>query len=170
MNEEPLPPHRRRTIRIVISTCAVVMILFGVFWNQLAVQYHRTGMEWANAERAAYDEGRPRGFLARNLSRSDVEAWSNHHRDALVRSKELIHRQFLFANVACPSVEAQWLEQRFYKRNGGRVEAVYSSSGRGHNGEYAVNLWCPPDRVAGWDEWFQKLDGPEVVEELMAAE
>jgi hypothetical protein len=124
-------------------------ILLGVFWNQLAVEYHRTGMKWANAERSAYFNGSPRGFWGRNLSRGDVEAWSNYHRDALVRSKELVHRQFLFANVACPSGEAQWLEQQFYKRDGGRVEAAYSSSGRGHNGEYAVNLWCPPDRVAG---------------------
>lgn len=137
------------------------------------VSYHRSRLKRAVEIHEAKMNGRLKPLEAQELSFEEISARIKKHRDALIEMNELVYRPYRFEHVDYPAAEGLWLEQRFLERNGGRYSTSVSSwsvSGRGNRGEYAIHLWCRPDQVADWDEWFDQHDGPGVIKKMMATE
>ena len=168
MNDTNPPRRRRKIVRVLLWSLALGVILLAVLFNKVMIQFHRAGLDWAYSQRSAEFNGEPKGFIRENFGSKAIEDW-RYHRDALVKWGGLVHRQFRFGHIRCPSDKAQWMQEQFFAHQNGS-NSKSSTSGRGHDGEYAVNLWCAPEFAAEWDEWFNQHDGPGVVERLMAEE
>jgi len=136
-----------------------ILIAIGVLshFSSDGVGIHRLGMAWATSERSARLSGKEGGFITSWLPQQRIEEWSKYHREALVRTKHLVHRNYRFDQIPCPSSEAQFVEQQFFKVQVGRAETAFSTSGKSSAGDvYEVNLWCRPEQAAFWDSWFLK--------------
>lgn len=152
-----------------VSVLALIVVLFGVY--TCFHSFHYVGMKWAGREINAYYSGRPRGMIASRLSLSTLESWGRYHRDALVRQGVLVHRDYRFEQIPCPSPEAEYVEQTFLKYDAGRPESAFSSSGRASDGDvYAVSLWCHPNAVPQWDTWYKTHNNKEFVAELLTSQ
>lgn len=164
--------HRPIRMRHVLLTAGLLLcILIVLCWRPLTIRFHQLGMQWANSELEAALSGRSRGLLLRHLDQRSLWDWYAFHRDGLVRQKLLVHRQYRFGHVSCPSPEAGWVEQQFFSRLRARPRMYGSTSGKSRaSTDYEVNIWIHPDDVADWDAWHASLNRPGVAEAGVAAE
>jgi hypothetical protein len=163
--------HRPVRMRHVLLTAGLLLcILIVLCWRPLAIRFHHVGMQWAIYEHRSAMSGRHTGLLSRWIDQRHLIDWYEFHRNGLVGLKAMVHRQYRFVHVACPSPEAQWLQDELLAMLRGRYDMLSMSCGRGHGGEYAVNIWMRPDDVADWDAWHASLNRPGVAEAGVAAE
>ncbi len=130
----------------VIAAVITVILLTGG-------RFHRLGM--AASELGTIYSGKP-GLVGKLLSPQAAEEWARYHRDALVKQGRLVHRNFRFERIPCPSPLAAWMQQQFIFHLNGRAIAVFSTMGRGRGDIFEVNLWCEPEHVESWDAWFDE--------------
>jgi len=163
--------HRTFRVRHVLLTAGLLLcILVMLFWRPLAIRFHRSGMQWANHERVTAMSGLPRNSLLRSFDQRDLWDWYTFHRDGLVRLNALMHRQYRFHHVTCPSPEAGWVEQQYFARLAVPIWTTGWTSGRASGSTaYEVNVWIHPDEVADWDAWHASLNRPGVAEAGVAA-
>ena len=156
INAPSAPPARQIVVSLLMGGCALITILLWILWKPIYISFHEMGLERA----ATQYEAKMDGKLAEEIRFDELNEDINWHRRALIRAHQLVYRRYRFEHVQCPSDQAQWLEEQFLKRNGGRYHAVHSSWstwGCGSDGEFTINLWCSPDFVAGWDDFCEKL-------------
>jgi hypothetical protein len=162
--------HRPFRMRHALLTAGLLLcILTVLFWRPLAIRFHHVGMQWAVSEHHAAMGGGHTGLLSRRIDQRHLGDWFKFHRNGLVRLNTLVHRQYRFVHVACPSPEAQWLEDKLVAKLGKGYDLLSMSSGRGHRGEYAINIWVRPGDVRDWDAWHASLNWPGVAEAGVAA-
>lgn len=130
---------------------------------------HRLGMNWAASEQSAYMSGTPRGIVGSYLTWPAIDDWARYHRDALVNSGRLVHRNYRFDQIPCFSPASAWLHQQFLVTQIGRAETTFSTTGKSSSDDfYEVNVWCEPKHVAFWDAWFAKYNDLESIAAILA--
>jgi hypothetical protein len=93
------------------------------------------------------------------------------HRDALVRSGHLLHRNYRFTELTCPSAEAHWVQTQFFTVHLKHAEPVFSTSGRSFYGDnYEIGVWFPPDEASFWDDWYAKHNDFDYIQSVMLDE
>ena len=93
------------------------------------------------------------------------------HRDALVKSGHLLHRNYRFTELTCPTAEAGWVQTQFLSLHLTHAEPVFSTSGRSSHGDnYEIGVWFPPDEASFWDDWYAKHNDFDYIQSVMLDE
>lgn len=93
------------------------------------------------------------------------------HRDALVKSGHLLHRNYRFTELTCPSAETHWVQTQFFSLHLKHAEPVFSTSGRSSHGDnYEIGVWFPPDEASFWDDWYAKHNDFDYIQSVMLDE
>ena len=146
-----------------IATC---LLLTGLL-SALYVVVGAGGYDWAML-RVAANQYRPNGDGSFHATER-VSKRARGHRDSLVSSGQLVHSNYTFTQIDCPSPEAEWLQQQFLAHHLNQAEPVFSTTGRSHAAPvYAVNVWFTPDEQHFWDDWFATHNNLEHVRIAMA--
>ncbi|MCC9604939.1 hypothetical protein LOC68_25475 [Blastopirellula sp. JC732] len=163
-------PNSKVPYRVVRGICVVVLLamIAGAVYLFTGGRFHRLGMAWASSEINAYMNGGKHGIVARFLDWDQTADWGRYHRDALVKQGRLVHCQFRFEQIPCPSPEAHYLSTQVAQRQSGQAEAAFTARGRSSAGPiYEVNLWCSPEEVASWETWYEKNNDFSAVQAAM---
>ena len=140
---------------------------FALYFTFLAGGYHWAVLRLAARQYQPNVDGDGYG----NFPSEAMAQLARSHRDALVKSGHLLHRNYRFTELTCPTAEAGWVQTQFLSLHLTHAEPMFSTSGRSSHGDnYEIGVWFPPDEASFWDDWYAKHNDFDYIHSVMLDE